>query len=636
MENKELEKILDPISYEVIRHKIWHTLWEGRAAMELVSGSVVVTEAKEVLYGLYDTQGTLVSSSAGLLMHVIGGERMIKNIMEWYFEEPGIYDGDVFFFNDAFVGGLHNPDQACISPVFYQGKRIAWLLALFHTAETGGIEPAGMCPSALNAFHEGIRVPGLKIVERGRDRRDALRTLQRMVRDPGGLMLDIRARIAAHNVCKERLKELLDRYGLETIEAAFRQMNIDSERAARAKLKKLSDGTWRERVYLDHDGRNYKPYKICLSMTKEGDRLIFDFTGTDAQQLGPCNLTYWGLLGAVFTVCCTRLFYEEYWNRGMMNPIEVIAPEGSFISAGWPAAVGMSAIVAMPLMNLLHVAISKMLCCSEEYYGDQNASWEGNFPALLWGGVNQHGITMATLLFDYLAAGQGAGSGFDGVDTGCFPYTPEVIAGDVETYESVMPFLYLLRRQAPGSGGPGKYRGGAGLEIIYKVHNTPGVEISIIGLGKKSSLGPGLFGGHQGGVCDVYIAKGTDIEEKLEEGKAPYDLDEFLRLKGEIIEGAPMMAAAPADTNTLIYLYGDGGSGYGDPLERDPELVLKDVQNQLTSMEYARDIYGVIITPPVSGVVTERKVARSLKVDLEATKRRREEIREMRRRRGQR
>jgi N-methylhydantoinase B len=622
---------IDPISYEVIKHKIWQVLWEGRATMELVSGSVVVTEAKEVLYGLYDRDGNMVSSSAGLLLHMVGGERMIKNIIEWYSDEPGIYDGDIFFFNDAFIGGLHNPDQACIAPVFYEEKRVAWLLALFHTPETGAIEPAGMSPSATTIFHEGIRCPGVKLMEKGIERKEIFNMIQRMVRDPGGITLDARARIAALNIGRERVKELIDRYGLDTLYDVFKQMNIDAERVARAKLKELPDGVWRDVVYLDNDGKGYKRSKIMLTMTKEGDRLIFDFTGTDPQVPAFINLVYWGTVGCVFTVVGTRLFYEEYWNRGMMNTVKVIAPEGSLVNARWPAAVGGSALTGMPVMNLCHVTISKMLATSEKYFYDQSASWECNYTALMWGGPNQHGITMATVLFDCLAAGQGAGAKMDGVDTGIFPYTPEVIAGDIETYESVMPFLYLLRRQAPDSGGPGKYRGGAGLEIIYKVHNTPQLELLVIGYGKKSSCGNGLYGGHSGGTARAIFCQNNEVENWLKNGKAPYSLEDIYNLNGEIKDLPTMVSATPAKEDDIIYLFGDGGAGYGDPIDRDPELVLKDVINELTSIEYARDIYGVIIEPETSGVVTDPKLKKILRVNKIATDIQKEKIRNSRR-----
>ncbi|MDY6861503.1 MAG: hydantoinase B/oxoprolinase family protein, partial [Thermodesulfobacteriota bacterium] len=360
-----------------------------------------------------------------------------------------------------------------------------------------------------------------------------------------------------------------------------------------------------------------------------------DFTGTDSQLPGPTNITISGTIGLVFTVVGTRLFYEEYWNRGMMNPIEIIAPKGSLVNADWPAAVSMSALVGMNIMNLIHVCVSKMLVCSEKYYNDQNASWMSNYIGFQWGGANQYGQTMATLLFDALAGGQGAGATFDGVDTGAFTYTPEVIAGDLETYESVMPFLYLARRQAPDSGGPGKFRGGMGLELIHAVHNTRGIEIVGLGFGKKSSAGPGLFGGHQPGAAEMIIAQNTDSLQWFEKGRGIYDISDVKRLKGEIKDYPPMFAGVMGKSGTIIYSYMDGGAGYADPLDRNPRSVFKDVLEELTSMEYAKDVYGVIITPWVPGVVTDRKTKKALLIDERATEEQREKIKHERRLRSE-
>ena len=157
-----MERELDPITYEVIKHKIWQILWEGREAMLHVSGSPVVSEAKECMFAIYDAQGNTISSAAGLLLHVIGCEQMIKNIINWYSEEPGIYDGDIFYFSDPYVGGVHVCDQACLTPVFIEDKLLLWVADLTHTPETGAIAPGGMVPNATEIFHEGLRIPGLK------------------------------------------------------------------------------------------------------------------------------------------------------------------------------------------------------------------------------------------------------------------------------------------------------------------------------------------------------------------------------------------------------------------------------------------------------------------------------------------
>ena len=168
---------LDPVRYEIFRHRLFHILEEGRLAMKMVSGSPVVVEGGETMCALYASDGTPILTAAGILLHCTGAMDFIRKAIEWFEEDPGIHDGDSFFFNDPYIGGQHLPDQMVVKPVFYQGKRIAWTGSMMHTPETGGIEPGGMSPSAREIFHEGVRIRGLKIVEGGKFRKDVFQTI---------------------------------------------------------------------------------------------------------------------------------------------------------------------------------------------------------------------------------------------------------------------------------------------------------------------------------------------------------------------------------------------------------------------------------------------------------------------------
>jgi N-methylhydantoinase B len=587
---------LDPITYEIIKHKVWQILWEGRETMLKVSGSPVVCEAKEAMFALYDGNGDTVASSAGLLLHVIGCEQMIKNITEWYFKSPGIYDGDVFIFNDAYVGGAHNPDIACLAPIFYTGRLVAWLGDLTHTSEVGAIEPGGMPPSATEVFHEGLRLPGLKIVERGEEQMDVYKLLERSVRDPAGMVLDTKARVAGLNVGKMRMLELINKHGMDTMTEVFKNMVDDSEKVARAKLREIPDGTWRQIVYMDHDGKNDRLMKISCTVTKKQDELIIDFTGTDPQTSGATNSALPATYGAVFVSVCSLLFWEEQWNRGTMRPVRIIAPEGTLVNANWPAAVNQApGRPGIPISDALDIIFSKMLITVDRFYEDQNAGWCGNNTTLFWGGKNQHGRVMSSILFDALAGGQGAGSTMDGTDAGCFQMTPEVVSSDVEMQETIHPFLYLCRRIATDSGGAGKFRGGCGLELIYMLHNTEKSTIVTTGAGQLASYAMGIYGGYPCSASRVILAKTKHIKKNLGQGKVPYTPEDILKLQGDVKECRPMMPATEIEEGSLIYIYMGAGGGYGDPLDRAPEAVGKNVKDGIVSMEYAKNIYGVAV-----------------------------------------
>ncbi len=633
------EKKIDQITYQIAKHKIWQILWEGRVTMEKISGSVVVTEAKEVLCGLYNAKGDTISSSAGLLVHILGVENMIKKIYEWYAESPGIYEGDVFIFNDAYIGGSHTPDQACLKPFFYKGELVFWGAALFHTSDVGAVDPgAGISPSAREIFHEGIRFPGLKVMEKGVERRDFYKFLERSVRDPLGAILDVRARVGSLNVVEEKLKELMDKYTVDTLKVICEQMIIDTEAYARGKLLEYPDGEWSSETYLDHNGLDYQKIKLKLKMTKKKDHLTFDFSESEPQTAGCMNMTPASLPGYIFTSLCTLMLYDEHWNKGITKVFSIKFPEyPSILSAEWPGAISASVIVGMSVFCLVDTCVSKMQCTHEKYYIDQNASWDTNIQALGWGGSNQHGFVMSTLLFDSLALGQGAGPTYDGSDTGVFRYTPEVIAADVEMNELIMPFLYMFKRQAVDSSGPGKQRGGSGLEIGYLVYKSPGLFVTPFGRGKKTIPGPGLWGGHGAPPLDIFFGVGTNLYSWIKEnGRLPRTPDELRGLTGEVYDVAPNVAATPMKDGDFVYVVQGGGGGYGDPLDRDVELVLQDIKKQLITGNCAENIYGVIFNPPIRGVVSDYKAVADLSVNASASIEKRKEIIQKRKQKSER
>ncbi|MDO8784748.1 MAG: hydantoinase B/oxoprolinase family protein, partial [Syntrophales bacterium] len=275
--SKTIKKDIDPITYEILRHRLFSILQEGRYAMARVSGSPVATEAKETMTAIYDADGEIILTAAGVFLHIIGVNDEIKYIIENYKDEPGIYDGDIFFFNDPYLGGIHTNDIASIMPIFHKGELIAWASGLVHTAETGAIQPGGMPGDATEVYHEGLSVPGLKVVEKGKLRKDFIRFLERATRSPAMIVLDTKARNASCYAIKKGFIELVERYGKDTVLAMCDRLVQESEILARRKLEKLPDGTWRQEVFADHDGKKYTRMRIRCTMTKKGDHITFDF-----------------------------------------------------------------------------------------------------------------------------------------------------------------------------------------------------------------------------------------------------------------------------------------------------------------------------------------------------------------------
>ncbi|UCG66017.1 MAG: hydantoinase B/oxoprolinase family protein [Deltaproteobacteria bacterium] len=610
---------IDPIRYQVFRHRLFNILEEGRIAMGMVSGSPVVAEGGETCTSMHLADGTPTLVAAGILLHGQSTRDFIYKAIELYEEDPGFFDGDQMFFNDPYISGQHPADMVIIKPIFYEKKRVAWTGAIMHTPEVGSGRPANSGGEATNIYQEGIRIQGLKVVEKGKLRRDVFNTITQQTRDPHLVGMDINARIASNNVCARRYLQLIEKFGLDFVEAASRKMIADAEMMVRKKLRRLPDGVWRSRLYADTTGLQEKPFKVVCTMTKKGDEICFDFTGSSPQVEGALNSTWPAVQGSFFVPLCSQLFWEVPWNQGMLAPIKLIAPEGTVINCKYPAACGIAVFTTGCLVQeSAHECIAKML-----YAGglieDVNSAWRGCLGiAPSFEGVNQFDRRVVGVLMHSFCAGIGAAPYRDGVDTGGNMMNPQSNVADEEIVEMSYPFLCLGRSNATDSGGFGKFRGGMGPQMIYMLHGTQEFNFGLTGSARRTPANWGMFGGYPTAVSESTFALDSDLPRWLEESRCPGTFEEVQALGGEIINppnNSPMIAVKEHDV--VIWRLGAGG-GYGDPIERDPEKVAEDVRNWVTSIDVARKVYGVVIDPD------------KLELRKEATDKLRDEIRKER------
>ncbi len=631
---RQYEK-LDPIEFAILSYRLYSIINEGRQAVMRVSGSPVVAEGGEALFAVYDPYGSTSSLACGLLLHMVGTEGFMREILELQSDSPGIFDGDMFMYNEPSVGGIHACDQWTGTPIFHEGELICWLGALTHTAETGAIEPGGMPPSARSLLHEGYRVQGIKIQEKGKLNRASLNCVLRSTRDPAYYTLDLRARIAGLNVAKERMKELVARYGVEKVKAVVQQNMDYSEELARTKLRSLADGTWRAVNYGDWDvGPGPRLWKVFLTATKEGDELTLDFTGSSEANEGPVNCMIHGTWGGIFVAIASQLFWEIPGNAGIVRPLKLVAPEGTLINVPFLAPCNQCPpSPGRQIQNVTTTIIAKMFYTNEKYWGDINAPWCcQNWIANNWGGITQHGYSSAGMFGDVWARGTGAGideGRGDGCDSGAQQMTIESCISDVEMKEHKYPIVKLRRREEIYTAAPGRWRGGASISFAVVPHNTPFVTISYRGNGKYANEGQSLDGSYppslgRSGPAGIYEVK--NLSEILAKGSKPdniEDLGNYLRGdKGRFKAVNPYQASLPVTENDVILSINAGGGGTGDPLDREPERVLADIDRHIFSLEMAKEVFGVVINPE----------ART--VDNEATEIQREGIRARRRERG--
>jgi N-methylhydantoinase B/oxoprolinase/acetone carboxylase alpha subunit len=323
----------NPVTYEVIRSRLLAITDEMRIALQSVSGSPTVTDACDFFTGLFLPDGSFVSMGFQVTFQAPVVGHLIRAVYERkYFQ---LNDGDMFCGNDPFVGALHQNDVQLAGPIFADGKVIAWAGVEAHVTDIGGMDFASWSPRARDARQEGLRLPCVKLVEAGKMREDILEMILTATRLPAQLGLDFRAFVATLNVARERMGELVARYGAETLVAVMGEMMTDSEARFRARLSEIPDGHIHAADFLEHDGHSNELYRIDLNLSKFGDRLVFDFGGSSPQAPGFVNATRSGLEGGTIGSLLPTLAYDIPWNQGICR---AKVPNSTRQCGGYPSS----------------------------------------------------------------------------------------------------------------------------------------------------------------------------------------------------------------------------------------------------------------------------------------------------------
>ena len=624
---KQSKPSIDPIRYEMFLHRLWAIGEEGRMTLQRVTASPIVSQGGECMSSFYDENGTMVLACSGHLRFAAATSDAIGNLMQRFSRSPGFHDGDQFFFNDPYVAGSHTYDMMIIKPIFFRGELIAWTATSTHTADTGGVLRGG----AYEIFHEGICIPGLKIVEKNEFREDVFQTLTGQCRDPQYVGLDLKAMIAGNNICAKRYLGLVEKFGLKFVQLAGEKMIADSESKARAKLRSMPEGTWVTRQYvttLDRKTRKSVAQQLYCTMTKKADELLFDFTGTSPQTDTDHNSTLPSTVAHLALALTNTLFWDVPWSDGKMRPVKVHVPEGSILNCKYPAACGAGPRIGNVLVSTVCEAVAKMIYASGRY-DDVNASTTGNLefvggPGYFYGGHTREGIAVAQGLYDIHGAGMGARPQGDGVNTGGHMNIPSAGISDIERIEMQYPFLYFTRSHNPDGSGFGQFRGGLGSYRIYLIYGSKDCTVDYKPYGGVAQGGFGLAGGYPTGIgaTRVMIQAGLEMLDRVKTGEYPTVAAMRSGEWGESFLPAGVPERVPLPEGSLLVDYVAGGGGFGDPIDRDPSAVMKDFSHGWVSREIAEQIYGVVFSD--NGKL----------VDSAATEDRRREIREARKQEG--
>lgn len=594
--HRKITKNIDPVTYEVIRHALWHVNEEHGATIQRVSGSPVAMYALDLNPSILTEDGEFVYF--GPYMQYMSGvtDTQVKWVLENRSDNPGIRDGDMFLANDPWVGAAHQQDVMLICPVFWKGELFCWVTNCLHQYDLGGITPSSFCGAAESAFEEGICIPPVKIVENNEIRRDIEELYLRSSRKPEAVALDFRAQLAGNVTARARVISLIEKYGAETVKGVMKRILDNGEKAFLAKLARLPDGVWRERTYVEccRPG-DRRTHRVMLTLKKQGKKLIFENKGT-APQDGAMNATFSGWRGSIMVALNQLLCWDQYFSiGGALRHVDFDPTPGTFNCANFPASVSTAPVQAMEIsLYPAYNVLSKMIHCDPEMRRDiMCIGGTSQWPATIFRGTDQWGEPYGYLLVDPIGGAIGAFATGDGISTGGQSRTPICKLPNVEHTEQSFPLLFLYRKEITDSGGAGRWRGGMSAESCFIPHRTEAITQDTLSSGNAIPTSPGMMGGYPGSVNVYKFRKDSDVLSVLKRKTIPRDISE---VKGEEITlqlRQENLQQNPSDVYAVIW---SAAGGFGDPLERDPEKVREDVvENRSVSAEAAREIYGVVL-----------------------------------------
>lgn len=596
------------IDLEIIRHRLETINADAGETLVRVSGSQIASEAGDYNTALMTADGAVVACSKSVVVQSTSLDLIVSDILARYRENPGIEEGDQFLTNDPYIGALHQPDVTIVAPIFADSKLIAWSGCTVHEADVGGPVGGGFNHAARSIFDEPLPIAPIKLVERGRVRADIERDILARSRTPDLNALDLLGQVAANQAAAARIGELVTHYGAETVAAAMGQLVETTEAAFRRRLAALPDGRWRDVSYLQHERREGDDYvanaiyAVRLTMTKRGGRLILDFSESDAQAPGAINSAYPALANFVMAALLVHLCYRMPWVPGAIwRAIDLKSRPGTVVHAKWPAGVAMSTgTSAQAIRNVTTSCIARLLDASgEEARFAMASSQSTGAGGMSISGFDADEQPFHTLFLDELTGGGGASGGRDGADIAGTATSPGATPSNVETNEAAFPVLYLNRGELPDAAGPGRQRGGAGAIWSYQPHGTAhAIALSSMTQGLQHPATLGILGGEPGAASGIAVVDGPAIDWATVERAAG---DGTLPLPGvgmKVRPGQTMIASS------------QGGGGLGDPILRDPDSVLADVEAGVISEAGARRDYAVVL----SGGAVDRDATEALRV----------------------
>jgi N-methylhydantoinase B/oxoprolinase/acetone carboxylase alpha subunit len=556
----------------------------------------------------------------------------IRYIMKYWKDEPtvGIHEGDGFIHNDARYGNVHNTDQSMIMPIIRDGDIIAWVAATIHEGENGACEPGGMPSGSETAFDDGLRMSPFKIVERGHLRRDLLTFLQHSVRDPKLQLADLKVKIASVRRIMERIDKLIDEVGVETFVAALRVTVEDVDVEVRRRISELPDGTVSFNQFMDSTLKENILIKLACKVHIKGDKMTIDLRGTGPEILNRAINSPLCSVKSMMMQAILAFWWPDLPRcTSAMSCIEIISDEGTWADASYDAPMGQSLQASFRSFSALQSLYGKMQFSTPNKYSNVVANWFNQINTFLWGGVTQHGDQVGNLCADLNGMPGGAKPFKDGEDAVSPLFCAMADTAEQEVMEEEVPFMQLVaKRLVRDNMGFGKFNGGMGYEMIVASEGSPHWGFMTVTSGAKFSSVYGMFGGYGCGTYPLAMVKGVNVYDAVRKDPSKFDLSMEKVMNEQPFEGGRystyhMGLQFDVAKDGELYMISQGaGGGYGDPLERDPESVIRDAELNRITAKVARDIFAVAYDE------------QTFRLDAEATDQLRAQARQDRLRRG--
>jgi N-methylhydantoinase B/acetone carboxylase alpha subunit len=629
-------KEAQPILYEKIFSRLRGALVTARETALNISASPIVKELGELCFALYTPEGDSIALSTGIIVHVHTMSDAIKYmIRQGYEDDPGIAPGDVFSNNDSMIGGVHNADVQTMVPIFLEGRLLGWIGGVTHEIEIGASTPGSLPLGPISRFEDGADIPARKVGANDRLFHDHVLWGQKATRTPRYWLLDERTRLAGCLLARREVERVVAEIGPELYEQFTREVIEDGRRAFKSRVRQMtvpgvyrapafSEVTFSQETMVPSHARidTLMHAPVELRITRDC-RLELDLEGASSWGYHSANCTPSAMQGGIWVLLTQTLICNDKINDGAYHALRTNFPPGSWANHCNPqASTGSPWRFLIPSFTGVLASLSRSLQ-ARGFVEEALSPYAMSANTFQGGGVDHYGNQSSTTNFAISCVGTGARMFSDGLDYAAAFWNPQGDMGDCETWELGEPFLFLGQRVKPCTAGPGRFRGGSGWEALRWAWKTPFYETQNMGNGPVFIIG-GLWGGYPGATGYRHNVRDTNMFELIG-GLLPYpvaDGDPEQSEMEQLVDGARdfdqrtlTLPEAMKEGDLYLSTY-RGGSGLGDPLEREPDAIQEDLDGGYLVSRIAESCYGAVV--------------RDGKVDASATAARRVELRRLR------